>query len=316
MRIFSARLLWLFSWAAALMMGSAIFPSEPERSVGSNPSRTQNPSSSESPSHYLRFVRPVEERAGHPWNVKRMLPRLLSPFPREKHAPPMPQCRALPGDGTYARRIQPYFDALSSPFAELHSAAHSSGSGVRTILQSIKKECDALRARLTHPPGANPVRILTKHYPRPDLPGRCVTLHVTLFSVPDPWFDDGGLTPELLERRRGQRIDGRFVELRMTLRLDTEQPRLIEAEVSASPEIVGAFHRESIAAQLRSPELDAVDGDDFYGAHFQIYGGGKPRMWSRAYSTERATEEQRYDIKLLDIDAATAQALLALVRKL
>ncbi|MEE8105615.1 MAG: hypothetical protein V3T86_08795 [Planctomycetota bacterium] len=79
------------------------------------------------------------------------------------------------------------------------------------------------------------MRILTKHYPRPDLPGRCVTLHVTFFSTPDPYFDDGGLTPELLKRRAGKRIEGGFVEMRKTLRLDGERPRLIEVEFAAAP---------------------------------------------------------------------------------
>ncbi|MEE8105614.1 MAG: hypothetical protein V3T86_08790 [Planctomycetota bacterium] len=138
---------------AALAMAGATLHSEPERDAPSEPARARKPDPDGGLSHYLRSVRPAEERDGHAWNVKRMLPRLLSPRPREKHPPPLPQCRALAGDGTYTQRIQPYFEALSLPAAELYSASHSTQSDVRSIVQSIKNEWTALHRLLAQPPG-------------------------------------------------------------------------------------------------------------------------------------------------------------------
>ena len=198
----------------------------------------------------------------------------------------------------------------------------------REVTAELSKTWTRLREIADKPVREPLLRILTKHYPRRDLPGRCFTIQVTFFTVRDPYFDEGGLTAELLERINGKTIEGVLFDVRKTYQM-RDKRRLIEAELEVTTTVRAHFGRKGF------PELSHVDAisvfanDTFFGAHFQPYGGGErlglvwydvscglgpARAWTAAFRAERMTEKAT-KVKTSALDAELAAAFKALVER-
>jgi len=129
--------------------------------------------------------------------------------------------------------------------------------------------------------GRGPLRALVKRYEREDLPGRCVTVIATFYTVPDPYI--GG-------RYHGQK-DGLLFEIRKTHQFADGAARLVEASVEA--------HDPVEPGPMRAPLADFVDGappaDQREIEHFDTLGGGRrrafywvDRSWGRGPPDEAA----------------------------
>jgi hypothetical protein len=270
------------------------------------------------PSYFLRKVR------GAGIEIDKMSPRLISPLAEEAHLPPRKNCVVLPGKGDYAG-IRPYLVAMG----ELDLQAPKEGELAREVTDALAKTWKELRAVAGKPVGTPLLRILTKHYPRDDLPGRCFTIQVTFFTVRDPYFDDGGLTPELAERVKGKVVDGLMFEVRKTYQTKNAQRRLIEAEVEVTEKVGGYFGRKSFPQLSGLESVSGFAGDEFFGAHFQLYGGGERRglvwydrsfglgkadVWAGVFRAIRSSEAAQ-KVKTAKLPPKLTAALLSLVER-
>ena len=164
---------------------------------------------------------------------------------------------------------------------------------------------------------------------RADLPGDCVTLQATFFTVRDPYFDDGGLTPELMQKHAGKKIDGLMFEVRKTYQIKDGTPRLIEATLDASTELLGHFRRDGSATLFGEKSVGRFAIDNFFGAHFHLYGGGdrfglawfdrsyglgKADEWSRAFRILRKSDAPP-TMTTSKIPSETVRALKAFVTR-
>ena len=269
------------------------------------------------PSYFLRKIR------GPGIEIDTMSPRLISPLVKEFHKPPRPGCVVLPGKGDYTN-IRPYLDAMG----KMEFPAPEDGGLAREVTDALAKSWKDLLATTSKPVGTPLLRILTKHYPRIDLPGRCFTIQVTFFTVRDPYFDDR-MTPELLERIKGKVIDGLMFEVRKTYQTKNARRHLIEAEVEVSEEVVGYFGRKGFAQLSGLKSVAGFAHDTFFGAHFQPYGGGQRRglvwfdrsfglgkadVWTAAFRAIRSSEAAQ-EVKTAELPPKVAAALLSLVER-
>ncbi|MEE8106888.1 MAG: hypothetical protein V3T86_15245 [Planctomycetota bacterium] len=286
--------------------------------VLAHPSRAKQPVQ-DGDSHYLAAI----------WKngpeVDRMTPRLLTPKATEEHAPPRENCLAVTSKDGYKSCILPYIRSVGTialaPLAAKNKLA-------RRITQSLDEAWAALTKEANGKPGANRVlRILTKHYPRKDLPGRCFTLHVTFFTVRDPYFDESDDLAAVLERTRGKPVAGTMFELRKTYRMEDGKRRLIEGGIEVSPNVQARIQRRGFAEASKN-DLARRFVDVFHGAHFQLYGGGTRhgfawydlslgsgpvKEWSTAYTIERNTDGPE-QIETEDVDPAVLDAVLEILK--
>ena len=88
-------------------------------------------------------------------------------------------------DGDYADAVRPYLDALGPPAFRAPDQPILT-RGVASDLEAMWRDLLVLASGpVTRPP----VRILATDHVRDDLPGRCRTLCVTIYTVPDPYLD-------------------------------------------------------------------------------------------------------------------------------
>ncbi len=270
------------------------------------------------PSYFLRKIRAADIE------IDTMSPRLISPLVAELHEPPRTGCVVLPGKGDYTN-IRPYLDAMG----KMEFPAQNDEGLAREVTDALARSWKELLTTAGKPVGTPLLRILTKHYPRIDLPGRCFTIQVTFFTVRDPYFDDEGLTPELLERIKGKIIDGLMFEVRKTYQTKNGQRRLIEANVEVSEKVSGYFGRKGFPRLSGEKSLAGFAQDEFFGAHFQPYGGGERRglvwydrsfglgkaaAWAVAFRAIRSSETAQ-SVKTAKLPPKLTAALLSLVER-
>jgi hypothetical protein len=211
-------------------------------------------------SHYLRTYRLGVVGIGG------MTPLLLTPL---KEVVP-PSCPAnfvvRQGAGTYQGDVLSYVEKLGM----LAPRADKSGPLAKTVVQMLEWRWCALQDLAWGPVGSPPLRILVKHYPRADLPGRCYAVEVHLYTVPDPLFDRAQLDPkETRVRLRGNLITGR-----KTYQTDGGRPRIIEAALEVQTEVEARGARPDFWALLPDMDLRKKTQDPQASAHFEGYGGG------------------------------------------
>jgi len=258
--------------------------------------------------------------------VERMTPRLLTPKAAEAFAPPRENCEAITSADGYKSAILPYVESVGPVALQPHAADSE-------FAKKITRSLDAAWAAVTKKANSEPVdgsilRVLTKHYPRPDLPGSCFTLHVTFFTVRDPFFDGGEDMASLLRRMHGKTVPGTMYELRKTYRMKDGERRLIEAQIEASPNVTVRMQRRGFAEVSKRPEAKRFL-DAFHGAHFQLYGGGSRhgfvwydqslgegnvRAYSAAYIIERETDGPA-KIETGDVAPAMLEAVLTIIKR-
>ncbi len=257
--------------------------------------------------------------------VDRLIPHVLTPRVKEPHPVPRADCRLVCGDGTYAKNIKPYLEAMG----DMALAAPDDAPLARSAAKSLAAEWKKLLDIAGKPAASPPLRVVTKHYARDTLAGRCVTIHVAFVTVRDPFLDDGGLTVELMERVEGKTQKGAIVEFRKTYRIEGKTRRLIEAGFEVSPVVVATMGREGFPDLCRDERVVPFRGDPNIGGHFHLYGGGirrgwtwydlslgrgKVKPWSAAYRIERPGKEKP-TVRTEPLAPELAKKLRALVER-
>lgn len=272
-----------------------------------------------------------------------MTPTLLTPRESEQIPESCPtRLMVLGAAQTYAEAILSYLE-VAGAFHE------NGGDGLADVVaQSINAHLTSLRELARRDPGTPPLRVLIKHYPRAMLPGRCFTVHVSFFTVPDPYIDAAILRRAMGGMRRagaeiagvnavgakiGQgdmKMPGVILEVRRTWQLASGKPRLVEAMAEIHADVAMGRRRMAAIHYLPEEGFDAGWEDGDFGAYLVHYGAGErlgmhwidrdavgeagadgkePRIWACAY---RIRQPSRGQDLLLDWKSLTAEALAAL----
>ena len=117
-----------------------------------------------------------------------------------------------------APAIRPFVEALGP------IAFGSAGGLAGEVTGEIERQWETLRAVAAGDVTTPPLRILVKHYPRPALAGRCVTIHATLYNMLDVYLDRVPLA-SLRSDGVARVTPGVLLDLRRTYQLEGGAPR-------------------------------------------------------------------------------------------
>ncbi len=144
----------------------------------------------------------------------------------------------------------------------LRTGAQAAIADYHRALGEVPREFEDAWARLIDEKG--PLRVLIKRYERKQLPGHCVTVIASFYTVPDPYI--GG-------RYHGQK-DGLLFEIRKTVQFAGDTPQLVEASVEAHLGVARGKARQPLATFVNDPRADHREI-----AHFEDYGAGERTAW-------------------------------------
>ena len=121
------------------------------------------------------------------------------------------------------------------------------------------------------------------HYPRAELPGRCIGIVVTLHDLPDPMVEDDVIAAEQFARSLHENFeaDGMLLEVRQIWQLDGDRPRLIEATIELTDQFDRIMSRVPPSGYFGDPGIERITFDKTRGGHFGPFGGGARRglLW-------------------------------------
>jgi len=207
-------------------------------------------------------------------SIDEMTPTVLSPL-REEDVPRscperMVVCTSKEG---YARWVRPFLDALRPVAFEAGEGGGVRREACRRIERAFAELDGAALGEVKRPV----VRVLFKHYPR-DLPGgRAVTLHATIYSVPDLFFD-AKLVEATNAVRQGDEprpVPGALLDVRKTWLLGKAGPRLVEASIEATTEVRNFPRGPRLGALLEDASVRHLAQDEVSMAHFEMYAGDR-----------------------------------------
>lgn len=207
-------------------------------------------------------------------SIDEMTPTVLSPLAEEDVPRSCPErmvvCTSKEG---YARWVRPFLDALRPVAFEA-----GEGGGVRREacrrIERVFAELDAAASGEAKRPV---VRVLFKHYPR-DLPGgRGVTLHATVYSVPDLFFDAKLVeaTNALRPGATARTVEGALLDVRKTWLLGKAGPRLVEASIETTTDVRNFPRGPRLGELLGDASVEHLARDEVSMAHFEMYGGDR-----------------------------------------
>ncbi len=268
-------------------------------------------------SYYLTHLRTT------PLVVTEMTPTILTPLPEYKPEGWPAACHVLSSDRTYASRVAPYLRAVGALRFGRRAALPSV---VNAVSAAVADTWGRALARSEGRPGGNDVlRVIVKHYPRHEAPGRCITIQADVYTVPDRYLDWGGV---LHVGEVGVRLPGYVVRLRRTVQTEGGAPRLVEASI----EVLERFRvGGAVVAYGKALGEPSLTSDDQRNAHFEdfgatlrrgllwvdrSYGRGTPRPWSRAYAIRTRSEEEPVETQAAALPADWVEALRGLVERL
>ena len=276
-----------------------------------------------SESYYLARLRP------HGADIDVMTPTVLSPLGREDVPCSCPDrlvvCTSPKG---YEEAVRPYLDALGSVRIGGGGGGGVAKEAAQKLEATFKELSDRARGEVKEPI----VRVFFKQYPRErsELPGeRAVTLHATIYSVPDLYFDRASLTiahaPDAMAS--GRLVPGVMVDIRKTWRFTSRGPRLIEATVEASRDVRHATRGARLGDVAGDASVAKIASDSGSIQHFELYHGerwgfawfdraaeGDPDVWAKAYHIPYSADRPA-PAETESLPPATVEALLALVAK-
>ncbi len=257
---------------------------------------------SNEPSFYVRTIHRGDRSS------ERMRPTIISPIASEaKHpnCPPTLNMRCSDGHGDL---LAPYWRSVGS----------MTSADASEVFEPLAREWRILGKRILDDDVGRPVRVLIKHYPRTKVPGRCVTIHVTFYSVPDPRFDEGAPASD-------GRVEGVLFDVRQTWQLQGAEPVLIEASVEVTTDVRAAGHRRGFASIAKPDGAPEWGADPAMGAHFYGYGAGRrygtvwfdraagigeTDAWAKVYRLGDGA-----DVAIADLTPAQADALRRFVER-
>jgi len=134
--------------------------------------------------------------------------------------------------------------------------------GLRAVSEAANMIAQRVRTAVGTTEGP-PLRVFTRRWARPDLPGRCVTVAVTFYDVPDPFIGATGYGP----------WPGILFDVRKTYQLAGGETRLVEAAVEEHTDVGRGRMREPhlLLAGVETASTHEV-------AHFEDYGAGRRRV--------------------------------------
>ncbi len=169
------------------------------------------------------------------------------------------------------------------------------------------------------PAQSEQMRGVVSHYPRRDLPGKCVAITTVFHTLPDEHImeDMPGVQRLLLRLGDGRATAGMLFEVRQVWQTEGDEPRLIEATVEVTDRFRSRAMRDIHTGLFRNGAVNRITIDMTRAGHLSKYGGGtrrgliwcdrsfgigQPRPYSAAYRI-RPHSEVRLD---LDPQAVTA----------
>ena len=235
---------------------------------------------------------------------------VLTPKRSETPTPPNPDLRVVAGDGTYASARE-WFDALGR-------LRLGKGPGKLSVPVRLETHWNNLLSLSRGPVSTPPLRVLIKHYPRPELPGRCYVVHATAYTAEDPYLD----RPQAFDQVRGVIFD-----LRKTYQLEGGEARLIEAQIEVQVELRYGEGKADFGHLLNREELGPIARDSGWSGHFEKFAGGTrfgmiwldvscgmgdAAGWSRGYriSTKRG---ERHSVETEPLTPEQVKTLLEFV---
>ncbi|MGQ0614294.1 MAG: hypothetical protein ACT4PV_11205 [Planctomycetaceae bacterium] len=243
-------------------------------------------------SYYLRELRPFG------LEVDGVTPLILSPLAQEKIPITCPERLVVCTSPVGGRgRVVPFLKALG----EVTFPKGAPEGLVQSVEAKIERIWRAIEAGATRELAGPPVRVFFKHYPRePSEMGgaRAITLHATLYSVPDLFLDMGStaISHDLAELARAPAVPGLILDIRKTWRITPQGPRLIEASIEVTEDVHNALRGPGLCQLLQDPSVSAVAADAGAIMHFELYHGERWGMlwidravtgpvdgWARAY---------------------------------
>ena len=248
-------------------------------------------------------------------------PGMLLLTPRAVAVPPALQDRlsVRMANDSYEREIRPYLDALGAPEFE------ATGELLPAVAEQLEQAWELLRDLAQGPAGDPPLRVLIHHHPRPALPGRCVTIQTTFYTVPDPVLD-----PLQIRGRGTDPVRGLILQLRKTYQLDAEPRRLIHASVEAQPEVIVHAPRRGLGGLTGREDVVGFAADEAGAAHFAALGGGaryglawfdlsagldEPREWSAAFRVRWPRRAAEPKVETEPLASRAVARLLEFVRR-
>jgi hypothetical protein len=220
------------------------------------------------PSFYLTHL----SRSG--LDVEAMTPILISPLQQEDVPTSCPdRLSVIVGEGSYASAIEPYLAAIGQ--VEFDKTGRD--QLVKDVVLELENRWRVLRSLASGPVSQSPLRILVLHYPREALPGRCVSLMVTIYNLPDTFLDQSWFREHHPAPNELAPVRGLLFRLRKTYQLDGAQPRLIEAwaEVQTQCQLGFPPLEPQVADPIAAESLgDAWTDPEFFG-HFYPFAGGQ-----------------------------------------
>jgi len=258
--------------------------------------------------------------------VKEMTPLLLTPLRDEFISPDCPErLVCLHGQDSYEEGIRAYVEAIG----DLGLGADGFSGLAAEVARHLRHEWNRLRAVSSGKVSRPPLRILVKHYPRPELPGRCVTIQATFYDVPDAYMDRIDIASKM---RAGAAVPvkGALLHLRRTYQLAGDGPRLIEAlaEIHTHPGIAPPLR--PVWLLLGEKQVGAIARDRDFGQHFMAYGAGAryglcwtdrafglgdPAPFGAAYRILRTGARAGEKLEQAPLPPALASSLLRLVER-
>ena len=157
-----------------------------------------------------------------------------------------------------------------------------------TVARELARHWRELQAMARGPLGRPRLRVMANHYPRPELPGRCVALVVNFYTVPDAFVvEDEPLLGEFAEAiRRNERPEGLIVQIAKTWQLQGDRARLIETVVDVTRDFRAEAPRWADWSFLGDSRAERMTNDAQRGGHFMPYGGGDRLgvgWWDRSF---------------------------------
>ncbi|MEM8882516.1 MAG: hypothetical protein AAGD14_00435 [Planctomycetota bacterium] len=121
------------------------------------------------------------------------------------------------------------------------------------------------------------MRMLVAHYPRPDLPGRCVAVVTAIHTLPEPHIEeDQDLLRHYYRGMRKRRpYAGMLFEVRQVWQTEGGTPRLIEATIDLSEGFVAPARYRGFVALLGDARALRITEDITRSGHFHMYGADR-----------------------------------------
>lgn len=203
-------------------------------------------------------------------DVAALTPFVVTPLESDAVTADCPPGLVLRRDPDYRATILPHVDAVGS----IALGASSEGSLLAQVAEGLDRTWRTISSIARGPVGVPALRVLVKHYPREDLPGRCVAIETTWYTTRDALLEGG-------EPPAPGPIRGAHFTLARLYQLQRGGPRMVAARMEAwtGIEAVDACGRAEASdnqwAERAESMVRAVASDPYARAHFGYLGGGR-----------------------------------------